>query len=283
MRLGDPQGERAVASQTAERYGYLWSRSFGAADQASLQPYHLDRMQQALSLPPLQGLVLDAGCGEGHDVANQARCAGVEIVGVELSEGGCRTSQARCRALPRASIVQGSLARLPFADDTFDFIYSYGVLHHPSSPLGGLQELVRVLKPGARLAVYLYEDFCERPAIWRWLLAAVNACRRVTTALPPALLYRLCQAGSPVVYVACTLPYRLLHAVPAAEGFASAIPYRHGTGLFSLVGDLYDRLSAPIERRYTRADAVAFLHQAGLEEIVIANDRGWMVAGRKHG
>ncbi len=270
--------EAPVTARTAKAFGYLWQRSAGRPDPPA---YHVDRMQDALALPAPQGLMLDAGCGEGIDLANQARRPGVEIVGVELSAEGCRVSQARCRALPRAFIVQGDLARLPFADGTFDLVYSYGVLHHLASPLRGLQELVRVLKPGAPIAVYLYEDFRARPIVWRALLATTNACRKMTTRLPPAVLYRLCHIGSPIVFALLTVPHRILRRLPGAEALAATIPFRHGTGPFSLAGDLYDRFSAPIERRYSREDTLALLRQAGLEELLIANDRGWMAAGRK--
>lgn len=273
-----PKPEPPVTARTAEAFGYLWRRS---ADREAAPAYHFDRMQQALSLPPPRGLVLDAGCGEGIDLTNQARRPGVTVVGVELSEGGCRTSLARCRTLSRGFVVQGDVARLPFADDAFDFVYSYGVLHHLASPSAGLQELVRVLKPGGRVAVYVYERFEGRPLLWRWLLAAATACRRLTTQLPPALLYRLCQLGSPVIYALFTVPHRLLKRIPGCRSFAATIPFHHGSGPFSLVGDLYDRFSAPIEQRYTRAEALAFFQQAGLQELVAVNERGWLVTGIK--
>jgi SAM-dependent methyltransferase len=277
---GDAVGV-GVTSRTAARYGQLWSRSVVADRFRSPPAYHFERIQQGLSLPPLQGLVLDAGCGDGIDLANQARRPGLELIGIELSAGGCRASLARCRTLPNAFVVQGDLSRLPFEDHTFDFVYSYGVLHHLPSPADGLRELVRVLKPGLQIAVYLYEDFRDRSLFWRGLLAAANACRRLTTALPPALLFRLCQAGSPIIYALFTGPHRLLTHIPGCRSFAATIPFRHGTGPCSLAGDLYDRFSAPIEQRYTRGQALTLLRQAGLEAIRIVNDRGWMVVGTK--
>ncbi len=273
--------EPDVTARTAVRYGYLWDRSCRASSLDGARPHHFDRMRQALSLPPLRGLVLDAGCGEGLDLANQARRPGLEIIGVELSKGGCQASAARTRGLSAASVVQGDLRRLPFADGLFDFIYSYGVLHHLPAPEAGLAELVRVLKPGSRIALYLYEDFRERPLLWRGLLAAATPCRRLTTRMPPALLYRCCQVGSPMVYALFTVPHRLFRAIPGCRSLAAGMPFRHGTGPFSLVGDLYDRFSAPIERRYTRQAARALLEQAGLGDLQIVNDRGWIVAGTK--
>src|SRR5439155_9266585 len=123
-----------------------------------------------------------------------------------LSDGGSQTSYARTRALPRAHVVQADLCRLPFAKGTFDFAYSYGVLHHLGSPERGLREIVRVVKRGAQVAAYLYEDFEERSAVLRWSLRIANTARAVTTRLPHRVLYALCRIVSPVAYALFTVP-----------------------------------------------------------------------------
>jgi len=270
--------EAPMMARTAETYGYLWRRS---ASRDGTLAYHFDRLQQALSLSLPHGLVLDAGCGEGIDLANQARRPGLEIIGVELSEWGCQVSAQRTRGFPSAAVVQGDLRRLPFADGTFDFIYSYGVLHHLPDPTEGVRELVRVLKFGARVAVYLYEDFSDRGAGWRWLLGLVNALRPITTRMPPPLLEALCRAAAPVVFLAFALPSRIAQRMPGGKRLAAAMPFRHAEGLWSLWGDLFDRFATPIERRYSRAEAVTLFCQAGLQDVVTARDRGWMVSGSK--
>ena len=279
-RGGPPTPEARLTARTAERYGYLWGRSVIRDGVNGPPPYHFDRMRQRLSLPPLQGWVLDAGCGDGIDLASQARRDRVQMVGVELSEGGCRASAVRCRGLP-ADVIQGDVARLPFADDTFDFIYAYGVLHHLPDPAAGLRELVRVLKPGAQVAVYLYEDFSDRGAVWRGVLALVNALRPLTTRMPPRLLEALCRAAAPVVFLACVAPSRLARRIPGGARLAAVTPFRHARDPWSLWGDLYDRFATPLERRYSRTGALALLREGGLQDVAIAKDRGWMVAGSK--
>ena len=84
----------------------------------------------------------------------------------------------------------------------------------------------------------------------------------------------LCRLMSPVVYVTCTVPSRYF-------GFAAALPYRHGTDAWSLGGDLFDRFSAPIERRYSEAGARRLAEQAGLIVVRTAQWRGWMVWAEK--
>lgn len=274
----EPDG---TTRRTAQRFGYLWKRAQPDATEARPAVYHVDRLMQRLMLPPLRGLVLDAGCGEGIDLANQATQPSVELIGVELSRGGVQASFERLRAFRKAHVVQADLRRLPFEDHVFDLVYSYGVLHHLPVPHDGLRELVRVLKPGGRLAIYLYEDFSERAPAWRWLLALANHLRQLTTRLPAGILYRLCQTASPLIFVSFAVPARMLRRLPGCRSLAESCPFRHAKGPWSLTGDLYDRFSAPVEWRYNRTRATRFLSRAGLDAITTVYERGWMVSGIK--
>ena len=136
-------------------------------------------------------------------------------------------------------------------------------------------------KPGARVVAYLYEDFSERSALLRWSLKAANTARALTTRLPNRILYRLCWVASPFVFTLFTLPALVAGRLPALSSFAGALPFRHGTRPFGLVGDLYDRFSAPVEFRYSRKSSTAFFSAAGLQHVTVAAERGWMVSGMK--
>lgn len=274
----EQSAERAPTARTAVRFGYLWGRSQAGANRPV---YHYEKMATTLNLEQPAGLVLDAGCGDGVDLANHARRTGVEVIGVELSDGGCRTSAARVRSCHTAHVVQADLRRLPFANGVFDRVYSYGVLHHVVSPETAATELARVSGPGAEIAIYLYEDFAERSPVLRASLALVNSSRAVTTRLPPRFLYALCHLASPIIYLLLTVPHRLLRGACVVSSLANSLPFRHGQGPFSLTGDLYDRFSAPIEFRYSRQTAAGLLDGAGLQVVEIAYERGWMVSARK--
>ena len=263
------------STATAKYFGYMWGeQALKVSVPAVATPYHLHAMQQALNAPPFAGLILDAGCGEGIDLAMVALDPACEAIGVELSAGGVATSTARTRGLERAHVVQGNLLKIPLAPGAFDGAYSYGVVHHTPDPPRAICEIARTLKPGAPLLYYVYEDFSDRSWFWRIALAIANSLRLITTRLPPAMLMRICRLLSPVVYVLFTLPARHF-------SWAQRFPYRHGTTPGSMSGDLYDRLSAPIEKRYSRTDAAALASDAGLEVIRVAQQRGWMVFARK--
>ena len=263
------------SSETAQYFGYIWGLQAGTTKPPErVYPYHLQVMYDTVGGPRLEGVILDGGCGDGEDLAMVALDPKCEVVGVELSSGGVATTLARTRGMARASVVQADLLRLPLASDTFDGAYSYGVVHHTPDPAGAVREIARTLKPGAPLLLYVYEDFADRAWYWRVALALANSGRAITTRMRPSHLMRLCRMLSPVVYVLCTLPARHF-------SWAARFPYRHGPHAFGMVGDLYDRLSAPIEERYSSAGAAQLATGAGLTVVRVAQERGWVVRAVK--
>jgi SAM-dependent methyltransferase len=264
---------------TASRFGYLWSRSSARA--AEPTSYHFERIHATVPLPPPRGTILDAGCGDGIDLANVARRGDAVVVGVELSDGGTATSYARIRQVPDAHVVQADLRATPFADETFDLVYSYGVVHHLTPPQHAVRELARVARRGATVAIYVYEDFATRTLGMRLALRGVNSVRGFTTRLPPRLLFRVCQLASPLVYTMFTLPHLAFRNVPGVAAVARALPYRHGRSPFGLAGDLYDRFSAPVELRFSGPGTAQLLHDAGLVDVRVGYERGWVGVGRK--
>lgn len=270
-----------TTAATGSSFGFLWGHSKVAESPRTGERLHWRVMETALDLSPLEGLILDAGCGEGVDLEAEGRRPAVEIIGVDLSDGGCRASFEKAVRLPNVHVVQGDLARLPFDDDLFTQVYSYGVLHHLVDPQQGMNELGRVAAPDARVAVYVYEDFAERSGLMQRLLRLANQLRRVTTRLPHGLLYFMCRVASPLVYMLLTVPHRVLRRLPPLRRLADALPFRHGTGPFSLTGDLFDRFSAPLEYRYSASTTRSLMERGSVRVSRIANVRGWMASGVK--
>jgi len=235
---------------TSERFGYGWTVGGLPQPVTAPVPYHLHAMQTALGAPPLSGLVLDAGAGEGLDLASVGLTPGCRAVGVELSAGGVRATAARISTVPRAKLVRGNILAMPFRSSVFDNAYSYGVVHHTTDPDGAVREIARTLKPGGQLLIYVYEDFERRGRLWQFALASVNAVRRPISEMSPAGIRRVCTMLAPFVFVTCTLPSRYF-------SWAARFPYpaTQNRTMRSLIPDLYDRFAAPIEERYSEAGA----------------------------
>src|SRR5262249_51985501 len=97
------------------------------------------------------------------------------------------------------------------------------------------------------------------------------------------LLYGLSYPLAALAYAGFVLPYRLLRRVPGAGTLAERLPMKQYAAYpFPVcVNDQFDRFSAPIENRYTRAQVRGWLERAELEEIDVTANWGWLGSGRK--
>ena len=100
--------------------------------------------------------VLEIGCGIGTDGAQFSE-AGADYTGVDLTEAAIElaTNNFKTRDL-RGEFRVADAENLDFPDESFDLVYSHGVLHHTPDIVAAVGEIHRVLKPGGRAIVMLY-------------------------------------------------------------------------------------------------------------------------------
>ena len=100
--------------------------------------------------------VLEIGCGLGTDGAQFAK-AGANYTGVDLTEAAIELARKRFELFGLNGAFQVADAeRLDFPHESFDLVYSHGVLHHTPDINAAVLEIHRVLKPGGRATVMLY-------------------------------------------------------------------------------------------------------------------------------
>jgi len=140
------------------------TRNIGAEDrQAFFNRIEQERYTLEPYIPPFARFeegrgkkVLEVGVGAGTDFVNWVR-HGAQATGVDLTEQGVQLTRERLGLEGLAADVQvGDAENLCFADNSFDLIYSYGVLHHSPNTAQAVREVYRVLKPGGRARVMIY-------------------------------------------------------------------------------------------------------------------------------
>jgi ubiquinone/menaquinone biosynthesis C-methylase UbiE len=100
--------------------------------------------------------VLEIGVGLGTDHVQFAR-AGARLTGIDLTEKGVELVRRRLMLEGLSSDLRTADAeQLPFPDQSFDVVYSWGVLHHTPDTPRAVREAIRVLRPGGRICVMLY-------------------------------------------------------------------------------------------------------------------------------
>lgn len=97
--------------------------------------------------------ILDVGCGPGNYTRHLAEASGRGLtVGMDASEAMIATAGKRGGG-GNLAYLRGDACALPFAAGSFDAVCSVGVIHLLEQPLAALEEMVRVLAPGGRLAI----------------------------------------------------------------------------------------------------------------------------------
>lgn len=117
--------------------------------------------------------VLEVGVGAGSDFLQFAR-AGANLSGVDLTFSGVNHVLQRFReyGLPVPDVRQADATHLPFEDEEFDLVYSWGVIHHAQDTWGLFREIYRVTRPGGTIKIMVYN--LNSTTVWlKWLHHAV--------------------------------------------------------------------------------------------------------------
>ncbi|MCX5700303.1 MAG: methyltransferase domain-containing protein [Candidatus Omnitrophica bacterium] len=101
--------------------------------------------------------VLEVGCGIGTDLIEYAKY-GANVSGVDLGPDQVMLTKInfKLRGLPYETIQEGNAESLPFDDESFDLVYSFGVLHHTPDTKKAVNEIYRVLKKDGKAIVMVY-------------------------------------------------------------------------------------------------------------------------------
>ncbi len=121
--------------------------------------------------------VLEAGCGIGTDGARFS-AAGARYTGLDAAGSALALARRRFGLEDLdGRFVGGSVTRLPFPDESFDLVFSHGVVHHVDDTRAAVREFQRVLRPGGTLLVMVYHrrsfNYYVTVMLVRRLLAAL--------------------------------------------------------------------------------------------------------------
>ncbi len=269
-------------SRTVASFGDEWSRF----DQSQLSATERQKVfdEYFAVFPwsdlPAQAIGLDVGCGSGRWAT---------LVAPRVGTLHCLDASAEALAVAKRSMINNtniifhhaSVAVIPLPDNSLDFAYSLGVLHHVPDTSAAISACVRKLKPGAPLLLYLYYAFENRPWWFRALWRISDLGRRIICRMPAGL------KSLATDLIALTVYWPLSRLTAFAERLNIPVDnwplaYYRNHSFYTLRTDARDRFGTPLEQRFTLEQIKSMMIQAGLEHIEYSpNSPYWCVVGRR--
>ena len=177
--------------------------------------------------------------------------------------------------------INAPVNSMPIEDDSMDFGYSLGVLHHVPDTRAGIRACVSKLKQGAPFLVYLYYAFDNRPGWYRGLWRMSDGVRHGISRLPKQLKQTLAEAIAVTVYLPLARTARLAERLGHDVSNAPLAAYRDKS-FYTMRTDAPDHFGTRLERRFSAGQIKQMMLDAGLKDISFSNEMPfWCEVGVK--
>lgn len=218
----------------------------------------------------------DLGCGSGRWAQFVAPRVG-QLACVDASERALDVARHKLASQSNCTFHAASVDRIPLADESMDFGYSLGVLHHVPETAKGIASCVSKLKRGAPMLLYLYYALDNRPWWFRFIWRISNGLRRVIAASPGKIKQLACDIIAAIVYWPFARIARLSEKLGMNPNGMLLSQYR-SMSFYTMRTDALDRFGTRLEQRFTREEISKMMLGAGLERIEFSDSQPYWCA-----
>ena len=270
-----------IDTKVVAGFGDEWSRF----DQSDLDEAELRKMFDNYfnifpwNILPPDARGFDLGCGSGRWAKQVAPRVG-ELHAIDPSEDALAVARRSMGGSDNCHFHLAGVENMPLEDESCDFGYSLGVLHHIPDTQAGINACVGKLKAGAPFLLYLYYRFDNRPWWFRLLWRASDIVRQFVSRLPNSLRYALSQLLAAVVYFPLARTALILEKFGINVEAFPLSQYRHNS-FYVMRNDALDRFGTRLEKRFTRDEIQHMMENAGLENIKFSDTSFWTAFGIK--
>lgn len=274
--------ENNIDLEVVEAFGDEWTRF----DQSNLSESDQLEMFNSYfrifpwSKLPNNAVGFDLGCGSGRWAKLVAPRVG-RLDCIDPSTAALDVAKKNLSSYQNCQFHLASVDSIPLKDESADFGYALGVLHHIPNTEAGIKCCVSKLKKGAPFLVYLYYRFDNRSWWFRRIWQASEMGRFCISRLPYAIRYFLSQIIALIVY----LPLARTALILEKLGFdVDAIPlsFYRNRSFYVMRTDALDRFGTKLEKRFTKIEISQMMERTGLEDIVFSDSAPyWCAVGYK--
>ena len=226
------------------------------------------------------GIGIDFGCGSGRWARFVSKKVNT-LICIDASSKAINVAKRNLWDRENCYVIQGRIDALPILNNSLDFAYSLGVLHHLPDTASAIKKCTSKLKSGAPFLIYLYYSFDNRPKWYLLIWKCSNFLRKIISKLPFYMKYIF----SNILALGIYLPLAKLSFLLEKMKFnVSNIPlseYR-SKSFYTMRTDSLDRFGTRLEQRFTQKQIKIMMESAGLVDIKFSDSSPyWCAIGIK--
>jgi len=266
--------------KTVDSFGEEWTafNQFDGEEIERIGSEYFDIMSKQMC--GADKVALDVGCGSGRwTIYASKRFKFVE--GIDPSKAVIIADKNTSK-LNNVRITQAGVDEIPFHNDSFDFVFSLGVLHHIPDTAAAIKKCVEKLKPKGYILLYLYYALENRGFFYKLLFNASSLLRFFISKSPSQLKKFICDLIAYLIYMPLVFLASLLKRFKIKNWKKVPLSYYVGKSTFVIRNDALDRFGTPLEQRFTKEEISKMMQDAGLTQIVFSEQTPyWHVIGKK--
>ncbi|MBI9043083.1 MAG: class I SAM-dependent methyltransferase [Anaerolineaceae bacterium] len=271
-----------IDRKTIEGFGDEWTRfdQSGLSDQES--QLFFDRYFNIFPWEdlPVQAKGFDLGCGSGRWAKLVAPRVD-KLICVDGSSQALKVAKWNLKDFENVVFIHSTVEELQLNDESMDFGYSLGVLHHIPDTTEGMNIAVSKLKPRAPFLVYLYYAFDNKPTWYRLFWKASDLIRRIISRLPYQIRNFVTDMIAISIYYPLSKTAFFLENISIEVHNFPLASYRNAS-FYTLRTDARDRFGTKLEQRFTKEQIRGMMENAGLINIKFSEDIPyWCAVGYK--
>ncbi len=268
--------------KTIDGFGDEWSRF----DQSDLSLKELQLIfDKYFSIFPWKSISknsigFDLGCGSGRWAKLMAPRVG-RLICIDPSSA-LDIAKKNLSTLNNCDFLSATVDEIPIKNNSMDFGYSLGVLHHVPDTFKGIEQCVNKLKKGAPFLLYLYYRFDNRPWWFKSTWFVSDLMRRVISKMPYGLRYIVSQIIAILVYFPLARFALIFDNLGVNVSNFPLSSYKR-LSFYTMRTDALDRFGTQLEQRFTKKEIKSMMIEAGLDNIKFSNSEPfWCAVGYKN-
>ena len=250
-----------------ERFGFEWDKY------SKLDPNYEKQFESWIS-PLTEGdfkgrEVLDAGCGMGRNSFWSLTWGASKLVAFDFDKRSVASAKINLSQFANVEVLFKNIYEIDWQNQ-FDIAFSIGVIHHLNNPHLAISKLVRSVKPGGTVLIWVYSYEGNE-----WIVKYINPVRKyITSKIPVRAVHFLAYF--------CSIPLWVFVKI-----WRGPTPYLRQLAKFKfwhLHSIVFDQLIPAVANYWTKNEASNLFDNFGLRDVQIfrpSTDCGWTVIAKK--